>query len=157
MVLSFGHSALHALNVGFCDDSSLRGIFPDDCLAANIGPLEAIELSVRLRTDPALRDDTPSEVADAQSDGTKKVAAVTKDATDKMADDQRKLSKAQNREARDSADAAYKVSITNSKAAHKIAIEHCKDLAGDARKDCAKNADAELEVEKAQAEVERSS
>jgi hypothetical protein len=104
-----------------------------------------------------VRADTPSEVADAQSEGTKKVAAVTKDATDQMADDQRKLTKAQNQQARDSAEAAYKVSITSSKAAHKTAIEHCKDFAGDARKDCTKNADAELESEKAQAEVERTS
>lgn len=50
-----------------------------------------------------------------------------------------------------------KVSITNSKAAHKVAIEHCKDFAGDARKDCTKNADAELDAEKAQAEAERTS
>jgi hypothetical protein len=117
-------------------------------LVAGIGIVGSAQLA---------RADTPSEVADAQSDGTKKVAAVAKDATDKMADDQRKLSKAQNQEARDSAEAAYKVSIANSKAAHKIAIAHCKDFAGDARRDCTKNADAELESEKAQAEVERTS
>jgi hypothetical protein len=38
-----------------------------------------------------------------------------------------------------------------------VAIEHCKDFAGDARKDCTKNADAELDAEKAQAEAERTS
>jgi hypothetical protein len=54
-----------------------------------------------------VRANTPSEVADAQSEGTIKVAAVTKDAIDQMVDDQRKLTKAQNQEARDSAAAAY--------------------------------------------------
>lgn len=54
-----------------------------------------------------VRANTPSEMADAQSEGTIKVAAVTKDAIDQMADDQRKLTKAQNQEARDSAEAAY--------------------------------------------------
>ena len=83
-----------------------------------------------------VRAGTPSEVADAQAEGTKKVAAATKDATDTMADDQRKVTKAENREASDSAEAAYKVAITNSKAIHKTAIERCRDFAGAARKDC---------------------
>jgi len=93
---------------------------------------------------------TPSEVANAQADGTKTVAAAT------MPDDQRVvITKAENQAARDSAEAAYKVAIVNSNAIHKAAIERCKDFTGAARKDCTKSADDEFETEKAQADAER--
>jgi len=104
-----------------------------------------------------VRAGTPSEVADAQAEGTKKVAAATKDASDTMADDQRKVTKAENEETRDSAEAAYKVAVANSKAIHKTAIERCKDFAGTARKDCTKSADDEFEAEKAQADADKRS
>ena len=55
------------------------------------------------------------------------------------------------------ADSAYDVAVTEAEGTHRIAIEKCKAKSGDAQKACKDQADAKLELAKANAKAAKTS
>jgi hypothetical protein len=55
------------------------------------------------------------------------------------------------------ADSAYDVAVTEAEGTHKIAIEKCNAMTGDAQKACKEQADAKLDLAKANAKAAKSS
>lgn len=53
------------------------------------------------------------------------------------------------------ADSAYDVAVTEAEGRHKIALQKCDVLSGDAQKACKEQADAELDLAKANAKAAR--
>jgi Tfp pilus assembly protein PilP len=96
-----------------------------------------------------------NNVADARQDAAKDTDKAMQDQarTDASAtaDAQSAVDKADDKKA----DAAYDVTVTEAEGRHKVAIEKCNGLSGDAKKACKDQADATLEMAKANAKASK--
>ena len=105
----------------------------------------------RASTPAAVDNDVAKASNDAAKDNSKAMQSQAK--TDASANAE--VAKADEKADEKKADSAYDVAVTEAEGAHKVAIEKCDALSGDAQKACKDQADAKLELSKANAKAEK--
>ena len=99
--------------------------------------------------------ETQADVATAQAEGDKAVAEAKADASTTMENAREDVTKTEAEAAHDAAGAALKVTEAEAEATHKVSIERCESMAGDAKANCKKQADTELEAALARAKADK--
>jgi hypothetical protein len=123
---------------------SLWGILPAAMLVSIVGCHQASSpASVQNNVTSAREQAEKNDVKAAQNQAQKDAAANADAAEAAQKADSKK------------ADTAYDLSVTEAEGRHKIAIEKCNALAGDSQKACKEQADAALELAKANANAAR--
>jgi hypothetical protein len=102
---------------------------------------------------------SPADVQNNVVNASEKAADKDAEALDKQdkadASTNADLAKAEDKADEKKAGTAYEVAVTEAEGAHKIAIEKCNVLSGEAQKACKDQADAKLELAKANAKAEK--
>lgn len=112
-----------------------------------------LSLSITACGDRETPAKTQEDVAKAQAEGAKDVAKERAKVTENMTEAQKDVNKADTEYGHEAAKANRDLAITEAEALHKVTIEQCEALTGDDRALCKKQADANLEQAKVQAQV----
>jgi hypothetical protein len=98
-----------------------------------------------------------NDVAKAREQAAEKDSKAMESQAKTDADANADATKAEGKADEKKADSAYDVAVTEAEGTHKVAVEKCNAMSGDAQKACKDQADAKLELAKANAKAAKSS